>query len=894
MVQKNLTKYRSMRDFEQTPEPSGEPSGSPSGSRSGLVAPSNRRRYVIQKHAATRLHFDFRLELDGVFKSWAVTRGPSNDPADKRLAVEVEDHPLEYGDFEGIIPKGQYGGGTVQLWDRGYWEPEGDRSPEEQLKKGDFKFTLDGERLHGSWVLVRMKFDRNRNPGVGKRTNWLLIKHRDKYAREGGAEKLMAQATSIASGRKMEQIAAGKGKAPKPFMLKKSRALKITADAVWDSSHKEEERALRKKIARDKPAPKRSAMPDFVAPQLATLIDRPPGGAGWLHEMKLDGYRMQLRVEGGDATLRTRKGLDWTGKFPEIAAAAGENLSDGIYDGEICAVDDQGVSNFSALQAALSAGKTERLIFFVFDALFIAGDDLRGEGQVARKERLKDEIAHLKGGAREIIRYVDHVEDNGSAVWQQACKMGLEGIISKQAEAPYRGGRGHGWEKAKCRAGHEVVIGAWWGDATHLRSLLVGVRKGGKLVYVGKVGTGYSAAKVKRVLPKLKPLKTDTSPFTGLNAPKGNSQIHWVRPELVAEIEFANWTSDGLMRQAAFKDLRADKPASEVTAEKPAAPEEVDVEMSQPRSTSRKRGKTSGKPEVMGVLISHPDKQLWPGVSKLDLAHYYEAVGDWMLPHIRGIPCSIVRAPDGFKKEQFFQRHSMPGQPKMLDEIKVSGDRKPYVVINRVEGLVAAAQLGGLELHPWNCLPDLPEQPGRLVFDLDPDPGVDFSAVIATAKIFKDWLEALDLVPFCKTTGGKGLHVVVPLAQGTAGEKTKVSWTEAKDFCRELCERIAADAPEKYVVNMAKAKRKGRIFLDYLRNDRMSTAVAPLSPRAREGATVAMPLNWAQVKAGLDPKKYTVDTAWAALKKSKAWSDYAKSTKPLRTALQRMAKSRGR
>ena len=879
MAQKKLTKYQSMRDFEQTAEPS--------GGGGGLVTKSNRRRYVIQKHAATRLHFDFRLELDGVFKSWAVTRGPSNDPADKRLAVEVEDHPLEYGDFEGIIPKGQYGGGTVQLWDRGYWEPEGDKSPEEQMKKGDFKFVLVGERLKGSWVLVRMKSDRN----GGKRTNWLLIKHRDKYAKEGGAEKLMAEDKSIASGRAMEQIAAGKGKAPKPFMLKKTQALKITASAVWDSSHKEEEKALRKKIAKSAPVRKQtSGMPDFVEPQLATVIERPPGGAGWIHELKLDGYRMQLRVEDGDARLRTRKGLDWTEKFPEIAEAAGKSLSDGIYDGEVCAVDAQGVSNFSALQAALSDGKTDRLIFFAFDALFMAGDDLRKEGQIARKARLKDEIAGLKGNARDIIRYVDHVEGSGKAVWEQVEKMGLEGLISKRADAPYRGGRGHGWEKSKARPGHEVVIGAWWGDGTHLRSLLVGVRKGGKLVYVGKVGTGYSAAKVKRVLPKLKPLKTDKNPFTGPNAPKGNSQINWVKPELVAEIEFANWTADGMVRQAAFKDLRTDKPASEVKAEKPVPPEEVDVEMPKPRSTSKKTGKTTGKPEVMGVLISHPDKELWPGVSKLDLAHYYEEVGDWLLPHIKGIPCSIVRAPDGFKKEQFFQRHSMPGQSKMLDEIKVSGDRKPYVVINRVEGLAAVAQMGGLELHPWNCLPDQPEVPGRLVFDLDPDPGVDFSEVIATTKIFKDWLEALGLVPFCKTTGGKGLHVVVPLAPG----KGKVTWPEAKEFCKELCDRIAADAPEKYVVNMAKAKRKGRIFLDYLRNDRMSTAAAPLSPRAREGATVAMPLNWPQVKAGLDPKKYTVETARAALKKSKAWSDYAKSAKPLQTALERMKKSRGR
>jgi bifunctional non-homologous end joining protein LigD len=570
-------------------------------------------------------------------------------------------------------------------------------------------------------------------------------------------------------------------------------------------------------------------------------------------------------------------------------------LSDGIYDGEACAVDENGASDFSALQAALSDGKTERLIFFTFDVLFLAGDDLRQEPLTIRKARLRNELSRLRSDAGAIIQYVDHVEAKGSEVWKHACHVGLEGIISKRADAPYRGGRGHGWEKSKCRAGHEVVIGGWWGDMNTLRSLFVGVRKDGKLVYVGKVGTGYGAEKVKRVLPKLKPLKTDKSPFTGPNAPRGNSQINWVKPELVAEIEFANWTADGMVRQAAFKDLRTDKPAAEVKAEKPAVPEEVDVEMPQPRSTSQgTKSKTSGKPDVMGVNISNPNKEMWPGITKLDLARYYAEVGGWMLPHIKGIPCSIVRAPDGFKKEQFFQRHSMLGQSKMLDEMKVSGDRKPYVVINRVEGIVAAGQIGGLELHPWNCLPDEPDRPGRLVFDLDPGPGVDFADVIAATKVFKGWLEALGLVPFCKTTGGKGLHVVVPLARGTAGGKTKVSWPEAKDFCRELCERIAADEPDKYVVNMAKAKRKGRIFLDYLRNDRMSTAVAPLSPRAREGATVAMPLNWPQVKAGLDPKKYTIETAWAALKKSKAWSDYGKNAKPLQTALQRMEKSRGR
>jgi bifunctional non-homologous end joining protein LigD len=638
-------------------------------------------------------------------------------------------------------------------------------------------------------------------------------------------------------------------------------------------------------------------MPDFIAPQLTNLVDRPPNGANWVHEVKFDGYRLQLRVEGGEAQLRTRKGLDWTDKFPEVAEIA-TRLPDGIYDGEVCAVDGKEISNFSALQAALSDGKTEKLIFFAFDLLFSDGEDLRKEPLLARKARLKAAVEVLKKSDRDTIRYVDHLTTGGDALLESAAKVGLEGIISKEAKAPYRSGRGHGWLKSKVRAGQEVVIGAWWGDATQLRSLFVGVRKGDKLVYAGKVGTGYSAEKARRVLPHLKKIKTDKSPFIGPNAPRAKSDIHWVKPELVAEVEFAGWTPDGMVRQAAFKDLRLDKPAREVKAENAIDPEEAEMPAPQAKAKAKTAAKTAakksgGKPEVLGIAISNPDKPMWPDagdgepVTKLDLAYYYEEMGDWIIPHIKGIPCSIVRAPDGFDKEQFFQRHSMLGMSKHLDEMKVSGDRKPYLVINSVEGLIAAGQVAALELHPWNCLPDKPDVPGRLVFDLDPAPNVEFGEVIAAAKLMKEWLELLGLNAFCKTTGGKGLHVVTPLAPGNG----KLTWPEAKDFAREVCERIAADAPDQFLVNMSKAKRKGKIFLDYLRNDRMSTAVGPLSPRARPGATVSMPLTWAQVKTGLDPKKFTIRTAPALLSKSKAWSDYGKSAKPLQPAIKRLAGS---
>jgi bifunctional non-homologous end joining protein LigD len=510
-----LAKYRAKRDFTKTAEPQG----------AEKTRPSNRLRFVVQKHAATRLHYDLRLELDGVFKSWAVTKGPSLDPHDRRLAVEVEDHPLDYGDFEGTIPKGQYGGGTVMLWDRGYWEPEDGGDPRQSLKKGDLKVVFDGERMKGSYVLVRMK----RRDGE-KRDNWLLIKHHDGYASEEEGERLVEEAqTSVASGRTMEEIAAGAGKGPKPFMTGgRGRA---SAKAVWQSNRPE--------AAPQPPAPlkaaaapklkKAAALPGFVPPQLAKLVDRPPPGPGWGHEIKFDGYRLQLRVEGGRAALRTRTGLDWTAKFKEIARDAGV-LADSLIDGEACALDAQGAPDFAALQAALSDGKTENLAFFAFDLLFAEGEDLRGLPLADRKARLKALLAKAgrKLGAR--IRYVDHFETAGGAVLESACRMGLEGVVSKRLDAPYRSDRSGSWLKSKCRAGHEVVIGGWTGEAGQLRSLLAGVHKDGKLVYVGRVGTGFGAATVARVLPRLERLRADKSPFTGPNAPRREPNVNWARP----------------------------------------------------------------------------------------------------------------------------------------------------------------------------------------------------------------------------------------------------------------------------------------------------------------------------------------------------------------------------
>ena len=890
MRDKKLSAYRAKRDFSLTKEPSGDAEPQKGG----------RLRFVIQKHAATRLHYDLRLELDGVFKSWAVTRGPSLDPHDKRLAVEVEDHPLDYGDFEGTIPKGQYGGGTVQLWDRGYWEPQG-MTAEEGLASGDLKFTLEGEHLHGSWVLVRIK-----NWSGGKRTNWLLIKHRDDFAHEGDNDALLVDDRSVASGRPMADIEAGKGRAPTPFMVSDANAT-VARDAVWDSNVglAPSLRAAGKTSAKEKPAskPKSTAvaeMPDFIEPQLCHLVDRPPTEAGWVHEIKFDGYRVQTRVSEGKAVLRTRKGLDWTAKFPAIAKACSQ-FPDAIIDGEIVALDANGAPDFAALQAAISEGNTGNLVFFVFDMLFAGNEDLRKLPLFERKQRLEAAVSTLPAKGGPLVRFVDHFETGGDAVLLSACKLSLEGIVSKQADAPYRSGRSDSWTKAKCRAGHEVVIGAWTDTGGKFRSLMVGVYRGSHFIHVGRVGTGFGGLKADRLVARLKAVASDKSPFTGPGAPRKAADIHWVRPELVAEIEFAGWTGAGMVRQAAFKGLREDKPATEVEAESPAPAATTDI-AKPPRKTviaSPKRGAgasasgSAGTSEVMGVSISRPDKVMWPeaagdgtSVTKLDLARYYEAVGPWMIKHLKGRPCSIIRTPDGFGGETFFQRHAMPGSSNLLELVTVSGDRKPYIEIDRIEGLAAVAQVAALELHPWNCDPFHYEVPGRLVFDLDPAPDVPFSTVIAAAIEVRNLLKEIGLVSFCKTTGGKGLHIVTPLARTKQGNP---SWAEAKAFAHAVCKVMADAAPDRYVINMAKKLRSGKIFLDYLRNDRMATAVAPLSPRGRPGAPVSMPVTWAQVKPGLDPMNYTVRTVPALLKKTKAWAEYCDSEAPLAAAIKRLS-----
>jgi bifunctional non-homologous end joining protein LigD len=891
MIRKLLAKYRAKRDFSKTAEPSGDTN----------VEASKDLRFVVQKHAASHLHYDLRLELDGVFKSWAVTKGPSLDPHDKRLAVEVEDHPLDYGDFEGTIPKGQYGGGTVMVWDRGHWNCE---DPDRAYRKGKLDFTLDGEKLRGGWILTRMR----KREGE-KRTNWLLIKHRDEFAREGKKNKLLDEDTSVASGRSLDEITAGKGRGPKPFVTaKKTRA---PANAEW-KSHRAAARASAAKkrsgkiAVRSSRSPRKAAakkrktaadqrMPSFIAPQLCTSVERPPAGGDWIHEIKFDGYRIQMRVESGEVTLKTRKGLDWTAKFGAIARTASK-LPDCIVDGEIVALDHRGSPDFAGLQAALSDGRTDDLIFFAFDLMFAKGQDLRQQSVAERKQALKKLLEKAYGKDQAEIRYVEHFESGGEAVLKSACRMSLEGIVSKQAAARYASGRTDSWTKAKCRAGHEVVVGGWNSNGSQFKSLMAGVYRGDHLVYVGNVGTGFGGEKVANLMPKLKAAASETNPFGGKDAPRKRAGMHWLKPELVAEIEFAGFTGAGMIRQAAFKGLRQDKPAKEVEAETSAPAERIDIAKPAPAhhtKFARILSDASNGGVVMGVALSRPDKILWPdeghgAVTKLDLAKYFERVGAWMMEHLKGRPCSIIRAPDGIGGQRFFQRHSMKGGSNLLEKVSVSGDRKPYVQIDRIEGLAAVAQSAGVELHPWNNQPGDPALPGRLVFDLDPAPDVDFEVVIDAAKEMRDRLADLGLVSFCKTTGGKGLHVVTPLARPKKGQR--LTWADAKQFARDVCSQMSSESPDRYLINMSKAKRTGKIFLDYLRNDQFSTAVAPLSPRARPNAPVSMPITWSQVEHGLDPMQYTIQTVPQLIMKSKAWSDYCDSERPPLEAIAILAK----
>lgn len=793
---KKLALYRAKRDFKKTSEPSGVGPSSAAGNS-----------YLIQKHAARRLHYDFRLEMDGVLKSWAVTKGPSLDPNTKRLAVHVEDHPLDYGSFEGTIPQGQYGGGTVMLWDNGRWEPVGD--PHRSYKKGNMTFLLHGKRLKGRWHLVRMH-----GRPKEKRENWLLIKGKDQYANEDGDYALTHFQKSVTSGRSMEDIA---GKSKKVWISEPDKPVKKTT--------------VKKPVVKKH---RSFGVPNFVPPQLATLVTRPPKTEGWVHEVKFDGYRLLARLDGGEVRLITRANNDWTHKFKPLAEALARLKIDGaILDGEVVHRAADGTMSFHGLQNALSKGRPEELHYYVFDLLFLHGEDLRPKTLVERKTELKKLLAK----APSHIHYSEHFDEPGEKVLEHACHIALEGIVSKRADRPYASGRGESWLKSKCTREQEVVIGGFTMQPKHpslLGALLTGYFDKGKFIFSGKCGTGYSNQEGQMLLKKMKALQQKTSPFAKIPAAARRGAL-WVRPELVAQVHFTEWTPDGSLRHPSYQGLREDKPAEEVVREK---------EKPLPAVKSPKKAVTSGKTVIAGITLSHPDKVLYPdvGITKKDIALYYEKAAPWILPHIKNRPISLLRCPQGEGHTCFFQRHGSETLSPHVKPVRVKSKshHEPYIMIEDVKGLIALVQMDVLEVHVWGSRADEPEKPDRLVFDLDPAPDVKFETVKEAAANVRERLKKLGLVSFLKTTGGKGLHIVVPFTRGP-------TWDEAKNFARAFSEAMAKEAPKSFTINSRKEKRVGKIFIDYLRNGLSASAVAPYSTRSKPGAPIALPLAWKEL-----------------------------------------------
>ena len=824
-----LETYRAKRDFSRTPEPQGGDK-----SRSG-------RSFVVQKHDARRLHYDFRLEMDGVLKSWAVTRGPSLVPGEKRLAVHVEDHPLDYGGFEGTIPKGEYGGGTVIVWDRGVWKPIGD--PEKGLKKGHLEFELEGEKLTGRWNLIRMA----RRPR-DKRDNWLLIKGVDDHARgPDDPDILEERPESVKTGRQVEDVA---GEAP-----------------GWSSKTGRIDKKPAGTEARIKGA-RKAAMPDFVPPQLATLKPHAPAAAGWVHEIKFDGYRLQARIDGAKAKLVTRSGLDWTEKFgkavPQALAALAAQQA--IIDGELVVEASGGASDFSALQADLSAGRADRFVYYAFDLLYLDGQDLRDAALVDRKAAL----ANLLKGAPAELRYSDHFAEDGEMVLRHACRLSLEGVVSKRANGKYVSGRSRDWIKSKCGDRQELVIGGYIPSSTSdkaIGSLALGVFEDGKLRHVGRVGTGFSREVAEDLYRRLHEIEQEKSPFAGRLDATARRGVHFVKPQLVAEVEFRDWTADGRVRHAAFRGLREDKPAREVVRE------------------GQTMSKAPAAPKTT-VKLTHPDRVYWKdaGVTKEGLASYYAQVWRLMAPHVVSRPLALLRCPEGTAAQCFFQKHAWQGVSREVLAVDDPQDEedKPLIAVDSLDGLIGLVQGATLEIHGWQARVDDLERPDQIVIDLDPGEDVAWSVMLDAAREARQRIETAGLAAFVKMTGGKGLHVVAPL-------EPKAGWDAVKDFARDIADAMEGDDPKRFIAKATKAERKGRIFVDYLRNGRGATAIAPYSTRARAGATVAMPLGWDELQPAIGPGHFTVGNAMARLDNLAAdpWADFRAAARPLETGRKR-------
>jgi len=800
----SLKKYHQKRDFAKTPEPEGK-----------VVSTSaHKGLYVIQKHAARRLHYDFRLELNGVLLSWAVPKGPCLDPSVKRLAMHVEDHPLEYGNFEGIIPKGQYGGGTVMLWDKGTWFPE-ESNPSAAYKKGSLTFVLNGEKLQGRWKLIRINKDDK---------TWLLFKIKDEYARSLKDYAITeAKPNSVVSQQSLEEIAKN-------------------YQNVWQSNSSEK-KSKAKKIKLKLPV---SPFPEIISPQLATLVNMPPEGEQWLHEVKFDGYRFLAIKQNNKTRLISRNQKDWTPEFDRVVNAVNQlKIKNIILDGEIVILDEHQRSNFQLLQNSIKSQQAARFIYYVFDLLYYDKYNLMELPLHERKDILRQIVPESDG----ILRYSEHIIGSGPEVLANACELKLEGIVSKQIDRPYFQGRTRSWLKSKCNKRQEFVIAGFTppqGSRGYFGSLLLGTYDDNhQLIYRGRVGTGFTESSLQKLHQLLLKNKTDKMPFQ--QPPPESNGVTWVKPKLAAEVEFSEWTNEGYLRHPSFKGLRSDKATKEIKPEIPMDANEF--------------------------KITNPNKILYPEkkITKQQLIDYYLQVEKWIMPYVADRPLTLVRCPQGYDKECFYQKHINNSTPSHLYGVKINSDEEDYIYIKDKAGLIALPQLGVLEIHPWGSRVEDFEHPDILIFDLDPAPGLAWKKVVAGAFELREHLKNLDLISFVKTTGGKGLHVVVPIMP-------KYDWSLAKDFTHAVVNLLVAQHPKKYIDQMSKIKRTGKIFIDYLRNQRGATAIAPYSTRARKGAPVSTPLEWDELTNDIRDTAYNIKTLPQRLEKLKKdpWTDFFK------------------
>jgi len=869
-VEEQLATYRSMRDFKTTVEPKG---GSKStGKAAGLP-------FVIQKHAATRLHYDFRLGWNGVLKSWAVAKGPSYVTKDKRLAVQVEDHPIEYGGFEGIISKGQYGGGTVMVWDQGTWEPQPDHTDVDAgLRNGSLKFILHGTKMKGKWALIRM----GGKAANSAKPNWLLIKEHDEFERAPSDPAITDESpSSVVTKRDLDQIASQQDHVWNSKESAKTAAAKTAPKATTKPAVK----ASQKPPTSDLKAFPKEKLPAFIVPQLALQAIAPSDALGWLHELKLDGYRIQAVISAGkhgtQVQLKTRTGLDWTGRMPTLATALAKFPAEqAILDGEVVVLSKDGTTSFANLQAAFQDGAKHDLTYFVFDLLHLNGHDLRGAPLIQRKQILANLLANVESN----IRFSEHIDGGGIQVFEKACDLHAEGIISKRVSSPYQSGRSGSWLKVKCKRQQEFVIGGFTqpSNGGHgIGALLLGYYNNSqKLVYAGRTGTGFTQMLHRSVRAKLDPLAMKTNPFAAIPYAAARG-VTWVKPTLVAQVEFATWTADLLVRQAAFKGLREDKPAAEVRREQPITPAPRKAAAATHKSQNAVAAKTAPAAAKSVALppaihLTYPEKILDPdsSLTKQQLANYYWAIAESMLPEIANRPISLVRCPEGSEKPCFFQKHTNAMLPKSIETIDVidkkSGKPEPYITLSTPEALTSLAQMGVLEIHPWSSRNSDLEHPDRIIIDLDPDSAITWTTLAESANEVRALFTSLGLQSFLKSTGGKGLHIVVPILP-------EHDWATVKGFAHDIALHLEKKQPGLYLSKMSRAARKNHIYVDYLRNERGATAVAAYSPRARTGAPVSMPLDWKELDLPERPVFHVSDfDGWKARLKRNPWKTLPK------------------